>query len=218
MKRKPADDVTKGLIVLYSVTLRGLMLSLLGSAIQAVGVCNIHACSSVTEGGVLGMTLLLDHWTGLSPAVSAFVLNALCYLLGYKTMGKSFLAYSAVSCAGYSLVYALSEPFAPLFPVLISSPLVSALAGAVFVGVGAGLCVRVGGAPSGDDALAMSLSRLLRVPIQAVYLVSDLAVLALSVSYIPLGRLMYSLLTVVLSGQIIGWVQKGKKQYQKTAA
>ncbi len=128
------------------------------------------------------------------------------------------MVYSAVSCAGYSLVYALSEPFAPLFPPLISSPLVSALAGAVFVGVGAGLCVRVGGAPSGDDALAMSLSRLLRVPIQAVYLVSDLAVLALSVSYIPLGRLMYSLLTVVLSGQIIGWMQKGKGQQQRTAA
>ena len=33
-------------------------------------------------------------------------------------------------------------------------------------------------------------------------------VLALSVTYIPLSRLVYSLLTVALSGQIIGIVQR----------
>lgn len=37
---------------------------------------------------------------------------------------------------------------------------------------------------------------------------SDLAVLILSLSYIPIQRLMYSLLTVVLSGQVIGLVQR----------
>ena len=66
----------------------------------------------------------------------------------------------------------------------------------------------MGGATSGDDALAMSLSRLLRLPIQRIYLASDLIVLALSLSYIPLRRIGYSLLTVILSGQIIGWIQK----------
>ena len=43
---------------------------------------NIHALSGVTEGGVLGATLLFDHWFGLSPAVSSFVLNIACYALG----------------------------------------------------------------------------------------------------------------------------------------
>ena len=33
-------------------------------------------------------------------------------------------------------------------------------------------------------------------------------VLLLSATYIPLGKLGWSLLTVVLSGQIIGWIQK----------
>ena len=84
--------------------------------------------------------------------------------------------------------------------------------GAVFVGVGAGLSVRAGGAPGGDDALAMSLSRILKWDIQWVYLFSDLVVLALSATYIPWQKLGYSLLTVLLSGQIIGWVQKiGRK-------
>ena len=54
----------------------------------------------------------------------------------------------------------------------------------------------------------MSLSHRLKVPIEKVYLVSDLTVLGLSFSYIPFSRMIYSLFTVVLSGQIIGWIQK----------
>ena len=185
-----------------------IALALLGAFIQAVGLCNIHAFADVTEGGVLGATLLLEHWFSVSPALSALVLNALCYLFGWRTMGKGFLAMSLLCGAAYSVFYALLEPFAPLWPGLVASPLGSALAGACFIGVGAGLCIRMGGAPGGDDALAMAISRLMKVDIQWVYLFTDALVLGLSVSYIPLTKLAYSLLTVVLSGQIIGWVQK----------
>lgn len=188
-------------------------LALLGCGIQAAGLCNIHAFADVTEGGVLGATLLIHHWFAISPALSAFVLNALCYLFGWRTLGKDFLIYSAISGIGYSVFYALLEPFAPLWPALVESPLWSALIGAVFIGVGAGLCVRVGGAPGGDDALAMALSKLTKIDIQWIYLLTDGLVLGLSISYIPLTKLGWSLLTVVLSGQIIGWIQKvGRKQ------
>lgn len=187
-----------------------IALALLGAFIQAVGLCNIHAFADVTEGGVLGATLLIDHWLHISPAASAFVLNALCYLIGWRTLGKGFLAYSALCGAAYSVFYALLEPFAPLWLGLIASPLWSAVAGAAFIGVGAGLCVRMGGAPGGDDALAMALSKLTGLGVQWIYLFTDALVLGLSLSYIPLTKLAYSLLTVVLSGQIIGLIQKIK--------
>lgn len=183
-------------------------LALTGALIQAMGLCNIHAFADVTEGGVLGATLLLEHWFAVSPALSALVLNVLCYLFGWRTLGKDFLVYSAVCGVAYSVFYALLEPFAPLFPGVIASPLWSAIVGAAFIGVGAGLCVRVGGAPGGDDALAMALSRLTKIDIQWIYLFTDGLVLGLSLTYIPLAKLGWSLLTVVLSGQIIGWIQK----------
>ena len=180
----------------------------LASGLQAFGMYNIHALSGVTEGGIFGLILLLDHWFGLSPAITSFVLNSSCYLLGWKTLGKSFVGYSLVAAFGYSVTYALCQQFPPLWPGIAGWPLLASILGALFIGVGAGICVRVGGATSGDDALAMSLSRLLHLPIQRIYLASDLIVLALSLSYIPLRRIGYSLLTVILSGQIIGWIQK----------
>ena len=183
-------------------------LALAGAFIQAMGLCNIHAFADVTEGGVLGATLLIEHWFAISPALSALVLNVLCFFFGWRTLGKDFLFYSALCGVAYSLFYALLEPFAPLFPAVIASPFWSSVVGGLFIGVGAGLCVRMGGASVGDDALAMALSRVTKIDIQWIYLLTDGLVLGLSITYIPLAKLGWSLLTVVLSGQIIGWMQK----------
>ena len=179
----------------------------LSSAFQAFGMYHIHALSGVTEGGVLGAVLLIDHWLDISPAISGFLLNAACYLLGWRTLGKTFIAYSLLAALGFSAGYGVCEQFPPLWPEIGQYPLAAAIFGALFIGIGAGLCIRAGGATTGDDALAMSLSHILRIPIQHIYLVSDLTVLLLSLSYIPLRRIGYSLVTVVLSGQIIGLIQ-----------
>ena len=181
---------------------------LAGSIIQAIGIYNIHALSGVTEGGVLGLTLLLKHWFDISPALSSLLLNLTCYLLGWKTLGKEFIGYSLVSICIYSVSYGICEQFPPLWPQIGQYPLLAALAGALFIGIGAGLCVKAGGATAGDDALAMSFRHILGFPIERVYLISDLTVLLLSLSYIPFRRIAYSLLTVILSGQIIGFIQK----------
>jgi len=194
----------------FGITLTGrrIFLSLLGSAILAFGLYHVHAFSGVMEGGVLGLTLLLYHWFSISPAVSGLILNALCYAIGLTTLGRDFLFYSAVSGGGFSVFYAVFEQFPPLWPQLAQQPLLAALVGAVFVGVGVGLAVRAGGAPGGDDALAMSVSKLTGLKIESVYLISDLTVLALSATYLPLEMLACSLLTVILSGRLVGVIQR----------
>ena len=178
------------------------------SVFQAFGMYNVHALSDITEGGVLGATLLLNHWLGISPALSGFVLTAACFLLGLRTLGRDFVGYSAIAALGFSAGYALFEQFPPLWPEIANYPLLAAIRGALFIGIGAGLTIRAGGATTGDDALAMSLSRLFSTPIERIYLVTDLSVLLLSLSYIPFRRIFYSLITVILSGQIIGLIQK----------
>lgn len=189
--------------------LKNCLSILLGSAILSFGLYNVHSISGVTEGGVLGLTLLLERWFGISPSVTGLILNGLCYLLGFKMLGKEFIAYSVVAGGGFSLFYAVFEQFPPLWPQLADMPLIAAVVGSLFVGIGVGLCVRANSAPTGDDSLALSLSHHFSIGIQWVYLASDLIVLLMSLTYIPLSRIAYSLLTVILSGQIIGLIQKG---------
>ena len=202
---------------LKNITLKKCAITLLGSFILAFGLYHVHSISGVTEGGVLGAPLLLEHWTGISPALTGGIMNVLCYVLGWKLLGKEFIAYSALATVGFSGMYKICEQFPHLWPGLADMPLVAALVGALFVGVGAGLCVRVGGAPSGDDALAMSISHATDWKIQWVYLLSDLIVLVMSLSYIPVRRIGYSLFTVLLTGQLIGFVQNFNRT-QETGA
>ena len=190
------------------LTPKSVVQSLLGSAILAFGLYHVHAFSGVTEGGQLGLVLLLQHWFQISPAISTVVVNALCYWIGWKLLGKVFIVRSAVATAGFSVIYWFVQQFPPLWPNLGDHPLVAAVFGALFVGVGCGLCVRSGGAACGDDGLAMSISNHFHIKIEYVYFISDFVVLAASLSYIPLGRILYSLLTVMISSKIVGLVQR----------
>ena len=184
-----------------------ILLNLLGSAIQAFGLYNVHSLSGVTEGGILGLTLLLQNWFGISPAWSSLILNGICYAVGWRVLGMSFVKYSILAGGSFSVFYWIVEQFPPVWPAIAQMPLLAAVVGALFIGVGVGLCVRTGGAPGGDDALAMSANKLFKWDVRWYYLISDLTVLGLSLTYLPLERIAVSLVTVILSGQIIGWIQ-----------
>ena len=190
---------------------------LLGSAILAFGLFNVHSQSRITEGGVLGTTLLLQHWFGISPSISEAVLDVCCYLLGLKYLGKSFLRYALTATGGFALSYALIERMGYMLPSMLDQPLLAAVVGGLFVGVGVGLVVRVGGAAGGDDALALVIAKLLHWPVSRAYLFTDLVVLLLSLTYIPLQNIACSLVTVTLSSFIIGKIHTLGKEDKATA-
>lgn len=180
---------------------------LLGSAISAFGLYNIHEQTQVTEGGVLGLALFFQHWFGLSPSITSPIMDIACYLLAWRFLGNSFARYAVVASLSFAGFHSLWERFPPLLPDLSAFPVVAAIAGALFVGIGVGLVVRIGGACGGDDALAMSISHVSKWPIAGCYLITDLSVLVLSLSYIPFSQILYSLITVTLSSFLIGWMQ-----------
>lgn len=189
-----------------------LVYILIGAFILAFGMYNIHSRTIITEGGIWGIELLLDHWFDISPAVTAPFLDITCYLLGVVFLGKEFILKSLVGTLGYSVFYAILEQFPPVLPDLNSVPLVAAILGAAFVGIGAGIVVRQGGACAGDDALALAIAKKVKCKISTAYLSTDITVLLLSLSYIPFKQIAYSIITVLLSGWIIEKVQNWNKK------
>lgn len=193
--------------LLEGITFRRLGLIVLGAMIATFGIHNIHQQTGITEGGVIGLMLFLEHWLGISPAFITPVLDLTCYLLAFKYLGGRFIKISALSTLSVSLFYKLWEQFPPMLPDLSGHPLMAALAGALFVGVGVGIIVRQGGSSGGDDALALTISRVSGWRLARCYLFTDLVVLFLSLSYIPVTRIAFSLITVTLSSWLIDRVQ-----------
>ncbi len=202
--RAVAGRLTEGL------TIKGTLLILLGAMICTFGIHNIHQQTGITEGGVIGLMLLVEHWLGFSPALITPILDAACYLTAYKYLGGRFIRISIVSTLSVSLFYKVWELFPHMLPDLSAYPLLSALLGGLFVGVGVGIIVRQGGSSGGDDALALSISRVTHWRLSRAYFFTDLVVLGLSLTYIPYTRILFSVVTVTVSSFLIDRIQDFK--------
>ena len=184
---------------------------LFGVAILSFGLYNVHSQSNITEGGVLGMTLLLEHWFGITPGITGLFIDSICYFIGYKLIGKEFLKNAIVASLGFSFFYHLYEQIGYVIPNLSHVPFLAAIVGGLFIGIGVGLVVRMGGASGGDDALAIIIAKVSKCNISRAYVITDLFVLLLSLSYIPVQHIFFSIITVTLSSFIIGRIYKEEK-------
>ncbi|HJC38453.1 MAG TPA: YitT family protein [Candidatus Mediterraneibacter faecigallinarum] len=193
--------------LLEGLSWKRVLLIILGAAVCSFGIHNIHQRTAITEGGVIGMMLLIDRWTGLPPAFITPVLDLICYALAFRYLGGQFIKISVISTLSVSLFYDFWEMFPPMLPDLSAYPLAAAVLGGLFVGIGVGLIVRQGGSSGGDDALALTISHVTHCRLSRAYLFTDLIVLALSLSYIPLRRILFSLITVTLSSFLIDRIQ-----------
>lgn len=193
-----------------------MMLIFLGAMIYSFGIHNIHQRTGITEGGILGMMILIEHWMGFSMAYITPVLDGLCYLTAYRFLGAKFIRISAFSTLCVSCFFKLWEMLPPMLPDLYDRPLIAAILGGIMVGIGVGIIIRQGGSAGGDDALALTISSMFRWRLSRSYLFADVTVLTLSLTYIPLLRLVYSLITVTVSSYMLGLTEtyRAKRQVQ----
>ena len=200
------------------LTWKKIFLIILGAGICTFGIHNIHQRTGITEGGVIGMMLLVERWLGISPSAITSVLDISCYLLAFKYLGGQFIKISMISTFSVSLFYKFWELFPPMLPDLSEYPLAAAIGGGLFVGIGVGIIVRQGGSSGGDDALALTISRVTHWRLSRSYLFTDLVVLGLSLTYIPVFRIAFSLITVTISSFLIDLVQNyGKEKVSETS-
>lgn len=192
------------------LSLKKLLLIVLGAMICSFGIHNIHQRTNITEGGIIGLMLLVEHWLNISPAYITPVLDIACYLLAYKYLGGIFIKISVISTLCVSGFYKFWELFPPMLPDLSEHPLLAAVCGGIFVGIGVGLIIRQGGSSGGDDALALTISHTLRWRLSRSYLFTDVVVLLLSLTYIPVLRIIFSLITVTISSYLIDLVKEYK--------
>ncbi len=182
-----------------------LGLILLGSLILAFGFYNFYYLNNITEGGVLGLLLLLKNLFNIEPSVANIIIDGLLLLLGYKFFGKKFFIYSIFASISFSIMYNWFESIGPILPKIDSMLLSTILAG-ISVGIGVGIIVKAGAAAGGDDALALIISKFTSLHVGQVYMLGDISILLLSLLYLSVFDVFYSLIAVTISGKVIDYI------------
>lgn len=188
----------------FKLTRAGLFNIFLGSMIMAFTVVNIHIPSQITEGGILGLALLSYKIFGINPSILSPIMDVICIIIGINIFGKTFLRRTMVASILFALSYKIFSIMGPILPNLYSYPLLAAVVGGIGIGLGCGLVVSQGGASGGDDALALVVANKAKINISYAYLLMDVIVLVMSLTYIPFGRIIFSLITTTVSSVLVG--------------
>ena len=189
-------------------TLKSILLIMIGATILSFGSYNFNYQNNVTEGGVLGLLLLLQHVFNISPSVTSLVIDFSLFAIGSKFFGKKFLLYSILSTTTFSSTYKIWEKIGFLDPSYTNNMLIASILAGIGVGIGVGLVVRGGGASGGDDVIALLGNKLLKLKVNHVYLVTDAIVLLMSLVYLDIKQVFFSIIAVTISGKIISILYK----------
>lgn len=184
---------------------RKILRILLGSAILAFGVYNFYYLNDITEGGVLGLLLLLKNLFDIEPSIANIIIDGLLISIGYKFFGKKFIMYSVFASVSFSVLYNCFEAIGPILPEINSMLLATIIAG-LTVGIGVGIVASAGCAAGGDDVLALVISKTTSLNLGKVYILTDIMILIISLVYLSVFDVFYSLIAVTISGKVIDFI------------
>lgn len=189
-------------------TLKSILLIIIGASILSFGSYNFNYQNNVTEGGVLGLLLLMQQIFNISPSITSVIIDFSLFAIGTKFFGKRFLLYSVLSTIAFSTTYKIWESVGFLIPSFTNNMLIASILAGIGVGVGVGLVVRGGGASGGDDVIALLGNKLLKIKVNHVYLATDSIVLFMSLVYLDIKQVFFSIIAVTISGKIISIIYK----------
>ena len=192
-------------------TLKSIILIIIGATILSFGSYNFNYQNNVTEAGVLGLLLLMQHIFNISPSITSIVIDFSLFAIGSKFFGKRFLLYSILSTITFSTTYKIWESIGFLVPSFKNNMLIASILAGIGVGIGVGLVVRGGGASGGDDVIALLGNKLLKIKVNYVYLATDAIVLFMSLVYLDIKQVIFSIIAVTISGKIISMIYKDEE-------
>ncbi|WP_251672051.1 YitT family protein [Sporosarcina sp. NCCP-2331] len=178
----------------------------MGSLIFALGINYFAIPNMLSEGGVIGITIITYYLFEWSPGLVSFILNLVLIAVGYKFFSRKTIIYTLVTIVFMSIFLELTKAWGEQ---LGSDTLLAALFAGVFVGTGLGIIFRVGGTSGGATTLARLMQQLLGWSVGKSMLVIDITVIALSVFVIGKEKAMYTLVAVYIGAKIIDKIVDG---------
>ena len=182
----------------------------LGAALYAAGFQFFLYPNAIVSGGVTGISMIVNYWTGLPVGAMAVVLNVPIFILGLLLIGRRFVARSLV---GMLCSYAAIDLLALLDARVTANPLLAAVFGGVLCGAGLGTVFSAEASTGGMDIVVKLLRRKFAfLNMGQVMLVLDLVViLAFSLLFHRLEAGLYAIIAIYLNSRLVDLLLYGAK-------
>ena len=178
---------------------------LAGNAILAFAVAAFIVPNGIIMGGATGIGLTITHYIPLNLSIAILGVNAILFLFGVFTLGKTFAITTILSTFVYPVFLEAARQI-PGVTALTENRLLAALYGGLFIGIGAGLVVRQGASTGGTDIVALVLHKYLHSPVAMWLYIVDFAVLSTQILFSDSEQVLYGILSLVIMSAAINQV------------
>lgn len=179
-----------------------------GAAVFSFGFVEFNMANKLAAGGGSGISLIVHALVGIDPSYTQILINIPLLIIGYRFLGRKTFVYTVWGILSVSIWIWLFQRTNMAISVENDRLIASLLAG-LFAGVGVGIIFRFGGTTGGADIVAKILQVKRGVAVGKVFLTIDTIVLTLSLSYINLQQMMYTLIASFVAAQVLNIVQSG---------
>ena len=184
-----------------------------GTAVYAFGLHYFVLPNTLMEGGVTGIGLLLYYIFGLPLSFSTLLLNVPLFLAGWRMLGwkaMTMTLYGTLCLTGSLWLMERAVGAGLIVPLASERDLIlAALYAGVTLGAGLGIVFRFGATTGGIDIAARILTRKYGWSMGRTILGLDAAVIGSSLIFVPVERVLYTLVVVFIAARIIDFVQDG---------
>ena len=177
----------------------------LGILLDAIALELFLVPNSVLDGGLTGISLMIQYKTGWPLGLIVSVFNLPFIFLGLKQVGKRFAASYTYALVVFTLFTQMFHHVAPV----TENELLSVAFGGFLLGAGVGLVLRGGACIDGTELVALMISRKSNVSTGTVILVFNLIIFTVASFLFGVDRALLSLLTYYIASRIIDKVEEG---------
>ena len=152
-----------------------------------------------------GLATVLNYLFGWPVGTASLLMNIPLFLIGYRSMGRTF----AVRSLGATVIFSLLIDFLPLQP-MTHDPLLGSLFGGVLLGVGLGFVLKGGATTGGTDMAARVIHQ--RIPylsVGVILFIIDCLVVLLAGFQIQAEYALYAFICLYSSSKLIDVVMNG---------
>ena len=177
----------------------------IGAVIMAYGLEAILIPNNIIDGGVTGISMLLDHITSVNLSIFLVILNLPFFFLGYKQIGKTFafcMLYGIVVLSVATTLMHSVDPF-------VTDHLLATVFGGIILGIGVGLVIRSGGVLDGTETLAILLEKKLPLSLGQVVMIFNVIIFTVAAFVFGVENALYSMMTYYIASKVIDLVVGG---------